>query len=161
FPTQIPLYQQAFENWEGAIKVDDLWTCAPQTADDVCAVADWALAAGWRLRVRGSMHSFSPFVITKDTDCATQVVLIDLTSSLTAMEMVDHDAVRVEAGAKIEDLLAFLETHGRGFAASTAPGEPTVGGALALSTHGTGVRAHGESLAPGQHLCSLSNLVLQ
>src|SRR5262249_31546962 len=40
FPSSIPVYQQAYQNWSGAIAIDNVWTCAPATANDVVTLAN-------------------------------------------------------------------------------------------------------------------------
>src|SRR5580692_4768035 len=57
FPGEIPLYQQAFENWSEEIMLEDAWTCAPRNAADVVTLANWASATEYTVRARGKMHS--------------------------------------------------------------------------------------------------------
>lgn len=162
FPAGIELYQQAFENWSTEIRIDDLWTCSPATPADCVELANWAWTHGWRLRPRGAMHNWSPIHVTPDTRCGDNVVLVNTTDRLTAMAMADGEpaAVRVQAGAFMEDLLGFLEGHGHGMNNVPAPGDITVGGALAVDAHGTAIPALGESRQPGHSYGTLSNLVL-
>src|SRR5438270_10479824 len=56
FPASIPVYQQTYQNWSGALRADDVWTCKPGSAQDVVTLANWAAANGYRLRARGRMH---------------------------------------------------------------------------------------------------------
>jgi FAD/FMN-containing dehydrogenase len=53
----------------------------------------------------------------------------------------------------------FLEQRGYGVTAHPAPGDITVGGALAIDGHGTAIPAVGETRASGQTYGTLSNLV--
>ena len=163
FPAFIELYRQAFENWSADIRVDDVWTCAPQTPADVVSLANWAHAHGYTLRPRGHMHNWSPLTVAPQSTCEeTRVVLVDTTRHLTAMEMVSASpaAVRVQAGAAMEVLLTFLEQAGYGLMATPAPGDLTIGGVLAIDAHGTAVPARGETRVPGHTYGTLSNLVL-
>ncbi|HTN82201.1 MAG TPA: cholesterol oxidase substrate-binding domain-containing protein [Sorangium sp.] len=163
FPPGIELYRQGFENWAGDIVVDDLWTCAPRTDADLVALANWACAAGYPLRPRGKMHTWSPLTVTPETSRATaQVVLVDTTQHLTAMQMVSASpaAVKVQTGVTMEDLLTFLEQAGYGLTATPAPGDVTIGGVLAIDGHGTAIPARGEARAPGHTYGSLSNLIV-
>ena len=107
FPAGISLYRQGFENWAKALVIDDLWTCAPRSAEDVVELANWAHRHGWRLRPRGSMHGWSPICITPGTSCDDPVVLADTTAHLTEIELVSEDgpAVRVGAGVTMEELV--------------------------------------------------------
>src|SRR5580700_9298996 len=52
FPTSIPIYQQAFQNWSGEIQISSLWTCAPQNPSDVLTVVNWAYSNGYQARPR-------------------------------------------------------------------------------------------------------------
>ncbi|XXY44886.1 cholesterol oxidase substrate-binding domain-containing protein [Sorangium sp. So ce269] len=163
FPPGIELYQQGFENWAGDIVVDDLWTCAPRTASDLVSLANWAYAAGYTLRPRGKMHTWSPLTVTPETRPASaQVVLVDTTQHLTGMQMVSTSpaAVQVQTGVLMEDLLTFLEQAGYGLTATPAPGDLTIGGVLAIDGHGTGIPAQGEARTPGHTCGSLSNLIV-
>ncbi|HYN94218.1 MAG TPA: cholesterol oxidase substrate-binding domain-containing protein [Pilimelia sp.] len=163
FPTGIALYREVFENWAGEIRVDDVWTCVPRTAADVVTVANWAHAAGYAVRARGYRHTWSPLTVAVGTTAADRVLLVDTTQHLTAMRVVapaPAAAVRVQAGASMDALLAFLEDAGLGVTNTPAPGDLSVGGVLAINGHGTSVPAQGETRVPGHTYGSLSNLVL-
>jgi FAD/FMN-containing dehydrogenase len=90
-------------------------------------------------------------------------VLLDTTKSLTTVS-VDTSArparVTAQTGVSLESLLATLEQYGLGVIAAPAPGDITLGGALAIDAHGTAVPATGETLQPGHSYGSLSNLVV-
>lgn len=159
FPAGIPLYRQAFENWARDIRVDGLWTCAPGSAADVVALANWAVAHGYRLRPRGMMHNWSPLTVTPGMTRDARVVLVDTTQHLTAMR-VSPGTVTVQAGATMDVLLAFLEQHGYGLTSVPAPGDVTVGGVLAIGGHGAALPAAGERHADGHAFGTVSNLVL-
>jgi FAD/FMN-containing dehydrogenase len=157
----IELYRQAYRNWVGEIRIDDAWTCAPRQATDVVDLANWAHANGYRLRPQGHAHSWAPLTVVPGTGCADRTVLVDTTRYLTGMQVVSADpaAVRVQAGAAMEDLLGFLRPAGYGLTAAPAPGDLSVGGVLAIDAHGTAVPAAGEARPPGHTYGSLSNLV--
>lgn len=159
FPASIPVYQQTYQNWSGGLTADDVWTCAPSSPQDVVTLANWAAANGYRLRARGRRHGWSPLTITADTGCASPVVLVD-TSSLASMSIPASGVVRVQAGAVMDDLLAYLESNGYGMTATPAPGDLTVGGVLAIDAHGTAIPADGETPVAGDCYGSLSNRIL-
>ncbi|HCS26017.1 MAG TPA: FAD-linked oxidase [Spongiibacteraceae bacterium] len=164
FPAGIELFQQAFENWSKGIVIDDLWTCAPRSAQECVAVVNWAANNGWKVRPRGAMHNWSPIHVTADTDCNDKVLLLSTTEYLTATSLVTGyatPAVRAQCGVFMEDLLAFLEANNLGMTAVPAPGDVTIGGVLAIDAHGTAVPALGETRQPGHTYGSLSNLILQ
>ena len=154
FPSGIEVYRQAFENWAGEIVVDDLWTCSPATGQEVVTLANWAHDSGYRLRPRGAMHGWSPLSVMPGATSKT--VMVDTTAHLTMMSFAMSDGglptVTAQAGVLMDDLLAEMEARGYGFLATPAPGDITVGGALAIDGHGTGVPAAGEHRGPGPSL---------
>ncbi|MEW2250964.1 cholesterol oxidase substrate-binding domain-containing protein [Streptomyces sp. NPDC006975] len=166
FPAGIDLHQRAYENWAGEIRTDQLWTCVPRDPQEVLAVVNWAYGAGWTVRAQGHRHGWAPLTVADGTPAAAKVVLLDTTAHLTAMSLEQQAAdgsaaIRAQAGASLETLLAFAGAAGYGVASAPAPGDLTVGGALAVGAHGTAVPAVGESLAPGRGHGSLSNLVTE
>jgi FAD/FMN-containing dehydrogenase len=163
FPTDIDLYQQAFENWSEEIVLDDVWTCAPRSADDAVTLANWAATFGYQLRARGKMHSWSPLTVPSGGSGAANLVLVDTTKYLTACSIdVERAPARVTAqpGITMDELLAALETAGLGLTAHPAPGDVTLGGVLAIDGHGAAVPADGEQRSNGHTYGSISNLVL-
>lgn len=163
FPSQIPLFQQAYRNWSGEIQIDSLWTCSPRSAEEVVTVVNWARQHGYRVRPRGMTHNWSPLNLSPDQTCDDRIVLIDTVTHLTRVE-IDRNAqparVKAQAGVLMQDLLARMEEVGLGWAHVPAPGDLTLGGVLAIDAHGTAVPALGETRATGQSYGSLSNLVL-
>ncbi|MEU1123300.1 cholesterol oxidase substrate-binding domain-containing protein [Streptomyces sp. NPDC005899] len=166
FPAGIDLHLRVYENWAGEIRTDPLWTCVPRDPQEVLDVVNWAHGAGWTVRPQGRRHGWAPLTVADGTPASAQVVLLDTTAHLTAMsleqEAGDGSArVRVQAGASLETLLAFAGARGYGVVSAPAPGELSIGGALAIGAHGTAVPAVGESPSPGQGHGSLSNLVTE
>ncbi|MEV7885476.1 cholesterol oxidase substrate-binding domain-containing protein [Streptomyces sp. NPDC088357] len=160
FPDEVALYRSAYRNWVGEITAAGLWACAPSDGDQVAAVVNWAWQNGWRVRARGFSHGWSPLTITEDTSSDAPVLLVDTTAHLTDLALESAGAVRAGTGASMESLLTFLEGHGLGVTAAPAPGDLTLGGALAVDAHGSAVPARGEQRLPGQTYGSLSNRVL-
>ncbi|MFC7630173.1 cholesterol oxidase substrate-binding domain-containing protein [Paraburkholderia humisilvae] len=162
FPSGIALYRQAFQNWSGEIAIANVWTAAPATPADIVAIVNWARATGYRVRPRGYMHNWSPLTV-EPGGAAPQVVLLDMTRSLTKV-WVDAAArparVTAQTGVSLETLLATLETYGLGVTACPAPGDITLGGALAIGAHGTAIPAARETPLLGHTYGSLSNLIL-
>lgn len=166
FPSGFEVYQRVYENWAGEIRTDQLWTCAPRTASEVLEVVNWAYDSGWTVRAQGQRHGWAPLTVAGGTPAAARVVLLDTTAHLTAMSLEQQAAdgsaaVRVQAGASLEALLAFAGAGGYGVTSAPAPGDLSVGGALAIGAHGTAAPAVGESPAPGHGYGSLSNLVTE
>ncbi|WP_078912271.1 cholesterol oxidase substrate-binding domain-containing protein [Streptomyces sp. NRRL S-646] len=160
FPADVSLYRSAYRNWVGEITADGLWACAPAAAYQVAEVVNWAWRHGWRVRARGSAHGWSPLTITEGTASDASVLLVDTARHLTGLSLDSASAVRAGTGVTMEALLAYLEGHGLGVTAAPAPGDLTLGGALAIDAHGTAVPAQGEQRVPGHTYGSLSNLVL-
>ena len=157
FPSSIPLYQQAFQNWSGEIVLENAWTCAPTSAADVVTLANWAFPVGYEVRARGMMHNWSPLVVPVDTSGA-DLVLADTTRFLTAVTIDTSSSpptVTAQTGVTMDVLLQDLENAGLGLTAHPAPGDITIGGALAIDGHGTAVPAAGETIIPG-HTYGLS-----
>ncbi|MFI9152307.1 cholesterol oxidase substrate-binding domain-containing protein [Streptomyces sp. NPDC053367] len=166
FPAGIDLHQRVYENWVGEIRTDELWTCAPRSPQEVLDVVNWAHGAGWTVRAQGRRHGWSPLTVADGTPAAARVVLLDTTAHLTSMSLEQRSgdgsaAVRVQAGASLEALLAFAGAGGHGVTAAPAPGDLSVGGALAVGAHGTALPAAGENPSPGHGYGSLSNLVTE
>ncbi|MFD7991521.1 cholesterol oxidase substrate-binding domain-containing protein [Streptomyces mexicanus] len=165
FPAGVGLYRRAYENWAGEIRTDQLWTCAPRTPQEVLDVVNWAHGAGWTVRAQGQRHGWAPLTVADGTPAAARVVLLDTTAHLTAMSLqqaADGSAtIRVQTGASLEALLAFAGAAGHGVTSAPAPGDLSVGGALAIGAHGTAVPALGENPPPGHGYGSLSNLVTE
>lgn len=160
FPASIAAYRSSFRNWSGEVRVDDVWSCAPNTPEEVVTLADWARTQGWRLRPRGRSHNWSPLVVQPGSH--DKVVLVDTTRHLTAVRVSPGSpaAVTAQAGATVEDILSVLETHGYGLTAVPAPGDLTLGGVLAVGAHGTAVPARGENPAPGHTFGSVADAVV-
>ncbi|MDG4787274.1 cholesterol oxidase substrate-binding domain-containing protein [Micromonospora sp. WMMD1102] len=161
FPAGVPVRREAYRNWAGEIQAEGVWTCTPRDAADVLAVTNWAYRNGYRVRARGYRHTWAPLTVPAD-GAADRTVLVDTTRHLTSMAVLATApaAVRVQTGASMDDLLAFLEEHGLGVTNTPAPGDLSVGGVLAINGHGTSVPADGETRAPGHSYGTLSNLIL-
>jgi FAD/FMN-containing dehydrogenase len=160
FPAGIELHQTVYQNWAGAIRVDDVWTCRPGTPADVVTLANWALDNRYALRPKGYAHGWSPLTVTAGSTCAARVVLVDTTAHLTAIGLGPAATVTVQTGAAMDTLLAFLEDNGYGLTATPAPGDLSVGGVLAVDAHGTAIPARGEVPQAGDSYGSLSNRVV-
>src|ERR1700732_5189021 len=86
FPASISIYQQAYQNWSGAIVIDSVWTRPPAPASDVFALANWAHANGYRLRAKGMSHNWSPILLPAGSTGAGYV-LLDTTQHLTSVSI--------------------------------------------------------------------------
>ncbi|HJP80629.1 MAG TPA: cholesterol oxidase substrate-binding domain-containing protein [Pseudonocardiaceae bacterium] len=160
FRPGIPLTRRTYQNWSYQIVVEDVWTASPADAQDVAAIVNWAHAAGYRVRARGKSHNWSPMVLPPGTNPA-RYLLIDTTAHLTDVTITPGSPATVTAGAgtTIDQLMTALEQAGYGLLETTAPGDLTLGGVLAIGGHGSGIPALGESRPPGGTYGSLANLV--
>jgi FAD/FMN-containing dehydrogenase len=161
FPSSIAVYQQAYQNWAGMIVIDDVWTCAPTSASEVVTLANWANANGYRLRAKGMSHGWSPIVLPAGNTGAGYV-LVDTTQFLTSVSVAAGTpaTVTAQAGVTMDALTASVAAAGYGLCAIPAPGDITLGGALAINAHGSAIPATGETPLSGQTYGSLSNLIL-
>jgi FAD/FMN-containing dehydrogenase len=161
FPSSISIYQQAYQNWAGMIVIDDVWTCAPASANDVVTLANWAYANGYRLRAKGMSHNWSPILLPSGSTGAGYV-LLDTTQDLTSVSISTGSpaTATVGTGVTMNTLTSAIAAAGYGFCAIPAPGDITVGGALAINAHGSAIPATGETMLSGQTYGSLSNLIL-
>jgi Cholesterol oxidase, substrate-binding/FAD binding domain len=148
FPAGIAISQETFENWSQMIEVPNVWTCVPATEADVVAVCNWAAGAGYTVRARGIMHTWSPLTVTPG-ESTSNLLLVDMTQQLNSVVSITPASgsqpaqVVVQTGCTMDALMAALEnantSGGYSFAHIPAPGNITVGGALAINAHGTAV----------------------
>lgn len=166
FGTGIDLYREDYGNWSEEIQIADVLAFTPRSPQDAVDAANWAARNGYTLRPRGAAHGWSPLTLAFSTTAQTSTLLADTRCYLNRMQMVSAagpmmgPAVRVEAGATLDALQAFLEANGYGFTATPAVGNITVGGALAIDGHGASTPALGEVRGPGQTYGSLCNRIL-
>ena len=89
-------------------------------------------------------------------------MLVDTTESLTSVAITGGSpaTVTAQAGVTMDALTSALAAAGYGLCAIPAPGDITLGGALAINAHGSAIPATGETKLSGQSYGSLSNLIL-
>lgn len=163
-------YRMTFVNWSRNIHASNMLAAKIYSEGDAETVVQWAIKNNYKVRPMGSMHNWSPLVISKGTSDKDKVLLID-SSSLNSLEMLetkpDYGVVRVGGGALVESLYRFLSNNrsaggspnGYAFQNTPAPGDLSVGGVLAINGHGTGVPYEGST--ESEHFNgSLSNTVL-
>ena len=169
FPPGVEIAQETFQNWALAITVPNLWTCYPDSEDQVVEVCNWAAQQGYTVRPRGIMHGWSPTTVVGNTPPGAKILLVDLTKCLSRMTFIPATdsqpaSVQVQTGATMENLLTYLETAagpdkpGYSFAHTPAPGHLTVGGVLAINAHGSAVPSANENFDCSYG--SLSNQIL-
>lgn len=161
FPDGISVSRRTFENWDGVVTTEPLWTATPHNADDVVKIVNWAVEQGYTVRPTGFRHTWSPLTVMPREDSDTRTVLVDTTTHLTSMSIPQEHRVTVGAGTRMDTLLEYLHENGAALASAPAPGDVSVGGVLAVNGHGTAVHAAGEKRADGQVMGTMSNLVTE
>jgi FAD-linked oxidoreductase len=128
-----------WSNWAGNQQCAPAWVEHPAGAAALRDVVKRAVAAGRRVKVVGSGHSFTDIAVTP-TD-AVQVVL-DRCASVLSVDR-DRGQVTVEAGITIAALNKVLAGAGLALPNLGDIAYQTIAGAISTATHGTGVRLGG------------------
>src|SRR6478736_3176260 len=120
-------------NWAGNVTFTPQTVVTPTTVDQLRHDVATPAAAGRRVRAAGARHSFSPIGATEGT-----LVVMDELSEIVGIDR-EAGTVLVEAGVRYADLAPAL--HDEGLALHNLASLPhlSVGGAVATSTHGSGV----------------------
>ncbi len=123
-----------WRNWAGDEGCAPAAIERPGSTAEVAGAVERAAAAGERVRVAGSGHSFTDVACTDgrllSLERMDRVLDVDRSSGL----------VRVEAGITIHALSAALASHGLAFENLGDIDVQTVAGAISTATHGTGAR---------------------
>ncbi len=122
----------SWNTWAGTHQARPRRTAAPNCTDEVVAEITSAAAAGLRVRMVGSGHSFTDVAVTDD------VLLFP--NALTRVRSVDPGAgtATVEAGLPLYDFNNVLAAYGVALANMGDIAVQTVAGAVQTGTHGTG-----------------------
>lgn len=105
----------------------------PAGRDEVAEAVSAAVAAGRRVRVVGSGHSFTDAVLTDGT-------LLALDRLNRVVDIAPDGTVRVEAGITLRALSEALHHYGLALPSLGDIDAQTLAGAAATATHGTGAR---------------------
>jgi len=123
-----------WRNWAGDQRCEPVALERPGSVREVLAALERAAAAGERVRVAGSGHSFTDAACTDgrmlSLERMDRVLDVDRSSGL----------VRVEGGIALRALSAALATHGLAFENLGDVDAQTIAGAISTATHGTGAR---------------------
>jgi xylitol oxidase len=117
----------ALKNWAGNLTYAAGRIVAPRSVDE----AQELVAAAHEIRALGTRHSFSSVADTRGTLLSTE--------HLNGIVEVGDAAVTVESGIRYGELAAALDGHGLALANFASLPHISVGGAIATSTHGSGV----------------------
>ncbi|MDO5619409.1 cholesterol oxidase substrate-binding domain-containing protein [Kocuria sp.] len=160
FPADVELHRNVFRNWDGTTVTDQLWTSTVTTPEQVERIVNWAAQAQYRVRAVGKGHTWAPLIVNPATPADTAVVLVD-TTRMTSMSMVNAEQVRLQAGADMGQVMAFLSANGRSLLGAPAPGDVTVGGILAVNGHGSSTPKSGAAKPAGGTYGTVSNAVVE
>ena len=126
--------RREWRNWSGDQRCRPAAIEKPANLDELVASVERAGAAGRRLRVAASGHSFTDIALTDDVmlrlDALDRVLDVDVAAGL----------VRVEAGIVIADLARALDRHGLAMENQGDIDHQSLAGAISTATHGTGAR---------------------
>ena len=122
-----------WRNWAGNQVSHPVRIERPQCEDEVVAVVRAAASEGLRIRVVGAGHSFTGIA-------ATDEVLVTLDGLANVHDLdTDTGLVRVGAGIRLRDLNPYLKASGLAMPNLGDIDYQSVAGAIATSTHGTGL----------------------
>jgi L-gulono-1,4-lactone dehydrogenase len=123
-----------WRNWAGDQRCAPAALERPGSVAEIVAALERAAAAGQRVRVAGSGHSFTDAACTDgrmlSLERMDRVLDVDRASGL----------VRVQGGITIHSLSAILAEHGLAFENLGDIDAQTIAGAISTATHGTGAR---------------------
>jgi L-gulonolactone oxidase len=121
-----------WRNWTGDQRCVPAQMARPKTRDELVEVIGRAAAAGLKVKIPGSGHSFTEAALTDG-------VMIDI-HELGRVLDVDSDSglVKVGGGIVLHELNARLHEHGRAMANLGDIDTQTISGAISTATHGTG-----------------------
>jgi L-gulonolactone oxidase len=121
-----------WRNWVGDQSCSPAQILTPRTRDELIDAVGSTAAAGRRMKVPGSGHSFTESALTDDT-----MIRIE---ALDGILDVDRDAglFKVEAGIVLAALNEALDAHGMALPNLGDIDRQTLAGAISTGTHGTG-----------------------
>jgi len=133
-------HRAGWANWAGNQTATPAEVAHPADADEVAALVRKAVASGSRLRPIGSGHSFT--AIGRPDGVATTQLVLDRCADLLALDA-GTGLVTVGAGMTLSRLNRLLAEAGLALTNLGDIERPTIAGALATGTHGTGARFGG------------------
>jgi L-gulonolactone oxidase len=120
-----------WRNWSGAVQCRPRQVLAPRTIDELQQAVAGVSAAGGKLRVAGSGHSFVPLV---ETD-ATMLTL----DAVAGIESIGDNLATILGGTTLKPLGHALRDRGYGMVNLGDINKQAVAGAVSTGTHGTGL----------------------
>eukprot|EP00892_Ulva_mutabilis_P004800 jgi/Ulvmu1/2692/UM014_0148.1 len=121
-----------FSNWSATHAVQCDRVFEPETEEEVVGLIRRAIAEGWTLRVLGS--GISPNALAFSDKCMISMAQMDQVLHVDT----DTKQVRVQAGAKVQDVVEALREHGLTLQNYASVRDQQIGGFTQVSAHGTG-----------------------
>ncbi len=137
-------FRQTWENTIHLERVQPLQYLRPTSKKELIKIVQDATAMGVMVRAVGKGHSFSD--VANATDFLVDMLELNKVLELDDTLKPHSDAyVCCEAGMMVEDLNEALDQMGLALPTMAAFDQETIYGAIATSTHGTGIRVDGMS----------------
>lgn len=128
--------EATWQNWAGNQRADGLRVVRPASVDELAGQVAAAAAAGRRVKVVGSGHSFTGAARPEDV-----MVVLDRMAGVLSVE--PDGRVALGAGSTLRHANRALARHDLAFTNLGDIEAQTLAGALATGTHGTGARFGG------------------
>ena len=122
-----------WRNWAGNQVAHPVRIERPRSEEEVVGLVRSAAAEGRKVRVVGAGHSFSAIAVTDEV-----LVTLDDFASVVSLDR-DSGLARVEAGMRLFNLNPLLDVAGLAMPNLGDIAYQSVAGAIATSTHGTGL----------------------
>ena len=122
------------KNWSGYIQWHPAQLQYPASEEEVQRAVSKAAAAGRKVRIVGSSHSFMPLWTTEDT-----LISLDQYQGIIAVDA-ETRQVTVKAGTKLHVLGELLAQHGLAMENLGDIDRQSIGGTIGTGTHGTGLQ---------------------
>lgn len=147
FPQSIPVDRVTYTDWSLNINVPEVQVARVASADQVVEVCNWAAKNSYLVRASGANHNWSPLLLAPGTSANPPVMFVSTANLSTAtFENGSTPVATFGPGITLDAASEFLSTlsndgagaaPGYAFPQLPAPGNLSLGGALAIGAHGT------------------------
>ena len=133
--------RQTWTNQLGNQRIDPLRIYDPTRIEEVSAIVREAEHAGVTVRAVGSGHSWSDVALTRGFLLRTGGLSKSTPTEpdFLGPEWTDRHLVRTEAGIRIKELNAYLDSRGLALSNMGGYDHQTIAGVISTSTHGSGI----------------------
>ena len=115
------------------------WYCVPDSLADLKALVRTAVAKGRKVRAFGTGHSYSDVALCEDYFVDTSKLQAELKFPHFRADVDTSELVHVQAGMKLRNLNALLDSQGRAMINLGGFTGQSVIGAISTGTHGSGL----------------------